>query len=217
MLGKGEGVSEAKTRKAITEYICVKIIGIVGQGREISELDKKKLNYWVQMIYLNVTKLVTILIVAILLDVVIEALIIWFFFAMIKRTAFGIHAKSSLSCTIASVLIFDGGAVIGKFVDLPSYISYIIFVVTFIIFILYAPADTEARPLIGAEIRRKFKKRTILTVGILFIIAIVFGSNKISSLLAISAMVEAISILPITYKIFKRRYGNFEYYKKCKR
>jgi accessory gene regulator B len=210
-------VSEAKTRKAITEYICVKIIGIVGQGREISELDKKKLNYWVQMIYLNVTKVVTILIVAILLNVVIEALIIWFFFAMIKRTAFGIHAKSSLSCTITSVLIFDGGAVIGKFVDLPIYISYIIFIITFIIFILYAPADTEARPLVRVEIRRKFKKRTILTVSILFILAIVFGNNKMSSLLAISAMAEAISILPITYKIFKRRYGNYEYYKKCKR
>ena len=210
-------MSEVKKRRTISDYLCEKIIGIVGQAREISELDKKKLDYWVQMIYLNVTKVVIMLTVAILLNVFVEALIIWAFFAMIKRTAFGMHSKSSLSCTITSVLIFDGGALIGKYIDFPVYIPYLIYIITFIIFIAYAPADTEARPLVGKKLREKFKKRTILTAGILFTVVIVLGPDKIKILLAISALAEAISILPITYKIFKRRYGNYEYYKKGNR
>jgi len=209
-------MSEVKKR-TITDYICERIIGIVGQGREISELDKKKLDYWVQMIYLNVTKVVVMLIVAVSLNVFIESLILWAFFAMIKRTAFGMHAKSSLSCTITSVIIFDGGALLGKHVDFPNYIPHLIYIITFIIFIIYAPADTESRPLVGKKNREKFKKRTIITASILFLVVIVLGSDKIKILLAISVLAEAISILPITYKIFRRRYRNYEYYKKVNR
>jgi len=210
-------VSEVRKKKTFSDYICEKIIGIVGQGREISELDKKKLDYWIQMLYLNVTKVAVMLTVGILLNVFVETLILWVFFAMIKKTAFGMHAKSSISCTIATVLIFDGGALLGTYIDFPIYIAYLIYIITFIIFILYAPADTEARPLVGKKIRERLKKRTIITVSILFLLVIALGTDKIRILLAISALAEAISILPITYKIFKRRYGNYEYYKKGNR
>lgn len=210
-------MSEVRKKRTFTDYICEKIIGTVGQGREISELDKKKLNYWIQMIYINVTKLAIMLTVAILLNVFKEVLVTWFFFAMLRMTAFGIHCKSSLSCTIGSVLIFDGGALISKYVEFHMYVPYIIYIITFIIFLAYAPADTESRPLVGKKNRGKFKKRTILTAAILFSVVLVLGTDQIKILLAFSALAEAISILPITYKIFKRRYGNYEYYKKGSR
>lgn len=207
-------MSEVRKKRTFTDYISKKIIEIVGQGRKISELDKKKLDYWIQMIYLNVTKVVIMLIVGIILNVLMEVIVLWFFFAMLKLNAFGMHSKSSLSCTISSVIIFDGGALISKYINFSSFVIYIIFIIAFIIFIVYAPADTESRPIVGEKVREKFKIRTIITAISLFTVVMVLGIDQIKILLAFSALAEAISILPITYKIFKRRYGNYEYYKK---
>ncbi|MBD7910109.1 MULTISPECIES: accessory gene regulator B family protein [Clostridium] len=207
-------MKERAKRNSIPELISEKIVEIVGQNREITELDKKKLVYYIYVLYVNITKMVIILAIACLLNIFKEVFIIWAFFAIQRKFAFGIHSSNSISCTIVSILIFIGGGLVNKYFTLPIYIVYLIYAMVLLAYIIYAPADTESRPLVGKKLRKKFKIKTIVTFTFLFALVMILNSHQIKTLFAISALAETISILPITYKVFKRRYNNYEYFKK---
>ncbi|MDS0527510.1 accessory gene regulator B family protein [Clostridium sp. SHJSY1] len=206
-------MKELINEKTIPELICKKILKIVGQTKVISDLEKKKLSYYICALYVNTTKIMILLAIALILKVFWEVIIMWCFFALIRRTAFGIHSSSSFNCTIVTVLIFAGGGLISKYVNFPIHIYFILNFISFVVYVIYAPADTESRPLVGKKMRKKFKNKTILTFIVLFLLVTILNIYQIKILFAISAFAEAISILPITYRIFKRRYKNYEYFK----
>lgn len=212
--GYDTNMNESMKKKGVSDIISDKLIEVVGQTREITELDKKKLNYYINALYLNITKMIILFITAYILNIFKEILIIWVFFALQRRVAFGIHSSNSLNCTIVTLVVFIGGGLINKYIDLNIYLIYLTYFMVFLAYIAYAPADTESRPLVGKKLRKKFKIKTIVTFIILLILVMILNSHQIKILFAISALAEAISILPITYKIFKRRYNNYEYFKK---
>jgi accessory gene regulator B len=43
-------------------------------------------------------------------------------FAIMRRNAFGFHAKDSIVCTIISLMMFVCGAYLGCFIELNNYI-----------------------------------------------------------------------------------------------
>lgn len=167
----------------IAETISNMLITTKDNSEEITELEKKKVRYGIYTLYVNVTKIGGLLLVAYFLDIFSEVLIIWILFGVLRSSAFGIHSSKSINCTIATFSIFLGGAFISIQFPLKESILYVIYILSFIGLLLYAPADTKARPLIIYHLKTLF---------------------------AISAMAETISVLPITYKIFKRRYNNYE-------
>lgn len=213
----GDVMNTTIKRRDLSQWIYDKTLSQVEKNKEISELDKKKLKYGIQVLVINITKITILLIISAIVNVFIEALIIWAAFALIRRCAFGIHSTNSFHCTIVTVGAFVGGALIAKYVQVPDVIIYSIYAFSFFSFLKYAPADTEARPLVGKKLRKKLKLKTIISFLILAIISFILNSFQLKILFAVAFLAEAISILPITYKIFNRRYGNYEYYRKNKR
>jgi accessory gene regulator B len=87
------------------------------------------------------------------------------------------------------------------------------FAVSFILLALYAPADTEERPLVCEKARHDLKKSSLVTAGILFIIAMILPVNNIvGNIIAWSVIIESVMTTPMIYYFFNRRYRNYEYY-----
>lgn len=174
----------------------------------------EQLRYGLEGIYLTISKLIIIFLFAIYLGIFIEVLWLTLLFNIIRLPSFGVHASRSSICLIASSLIFLGVPLILKHIVFTPFWKYSICLICLISFILYAPADTPKRPIISPVRRKKLKILSVI-VAILFIIKALTTSNifMANNFLA-ATMVQAIMIMPITYKLFKQSYNNYQYFKK---
>jgi accessory gene regulator B len=177
-------------------------------NKEGLELEKMKLGF--QILIINISKFIILFAVAEVLGLVKETILMIIVFGCLRKCTFGLHAKSSLVCTITCIAMFNIGSYISQFVKINNYIVFIAFTIINILLYKYAPADTECHPLLGAKLRAKLKKEAVLTGIGLMVLALIIPIPIIKTLMMLSAIYAVIIILPITYKILKRGYDKSE-------
>ena len=160
-----ERYGDTKMKQFIINH-SLQLVTDIYPDYDSSKLDE--IRYGLEAIYLSLTKVVAILLVSLLLGLFKEAVILLFFFNGLRSFAFGIHATKSWMCWIASSLLFIGLPYVCLHLNMPLVIQYFILAVTFICFLLYAPADTKKRPLVRKNRRIKFKLLTI-TVAVIVV------------------------------------------------
>ena len=168
--------------------------------------------YGLEGVYLTITKMIILFLLAYALGIVKEFVMILITFNIIRTQAFGIHASKSLYCLISSTITFIGGALLCKYMVIPFYISIIIAIICDICLLLYAPADTHKRPLVNAKKRKRFKMLSFFLGVIYTILLIIFKNSFICNYLLVGMINSVIMILPITYKIFNMPYNNYKTY-----
>ena len=130
-------------------------------------------------------------------------------FLLIRFFSSGIHMKSSISCTIISLIFYLGGSFIAERLLLSNNICLIILVILGSIIVKYSPADTEKRPILGAEKRKALQLRSGIVTALIIIFNILLGSNIVFRLTTVVFLVQMISVIPITYKVMKENYNNY--------
>lgn len=183
---------------------------IANNQGELSAEDKEKLAYGLEGIYLTITKMVIILLIAFLLGFLKEFIITLILFNIIRFPGFGFHASKSIVCLISSTVLILGIPYLFSSVVVPLNIKIILCVVLIIAFILFAPADTHKRPLTNKKKRTIRKIGTCLLALIYTVLIIIFDSYEISNLLLSSIIIEAILVSPIMYKLFGETYNNYK-------
>ncbi|QAA31127.1 accessory gene regulator B family protein [Clostridium manihotivorum] len=178
-------------------------------------IDLLKLKLGIEIILINLTKFTIIFSIAAYTGLIKESILMSTVFASLRKSAFGIHAKNSVICTIVSVNMFVTGAYMSRYIPINNIMVVTIF--TFIITLLYkyAPADTESHPLLSKRLRDRLRKKAAITGLLLMIITLIIPSYRIKAMITIASCYEVINILPITYKILKRRYRNYEKFERA--
>jgi accessory gene regulator B len=202
------------TKKSLAERIAFKLADKINNQVEIDNLYFIKMKYGLELLIINLFKTLFIVIMADVLGIFIETLFIMLSFGFIRCYAFGVHAKSSTSCTIVTSMCFFIGGYIPKFLTITNDKVLLMFLGAVLLLYLYAPADTEARPLVGKKLRRKLKIKALLSVGILMLLVLCINNSALKFCIIYGALCESITITPIIYKLFGRGYKNYEYYKK---
>jgi len=175
-------------------------------------LDRVK--YGLEVIYITITKTTAILFTSILIHSFKETLILLIFVNFLRMFAYGLHAKKSWHCYVSSILALV--IIPHFFVNITLNITQkiIISILTFISFLIYAPSDTEKRPLINKKHRKKLKIFTLI-VSLIYISAIfIIKNNYITNLIILSLIIQSFLINPFIYKIFDLKYDNYKSYKK---
>lgn len=180
------------------------------------EYDKEqleKIQYGLEALYLSITKLIVIILLSIILNVFVETLIVLLLFNLLRTTGFGIHATKSWGCWVTSIPTFIGIPFICKYTTIPNNFLLSISILSIIMFIFFAPADTFKRPLIRKKRRIVYKILSII-FGIIYLFLIILLNNHFwKNALALSMLIEAILICPLTYRLFKLPYNNYKNYK----
>lgn len=177
----------------------------------MTEDDTEIALYGLEVVYSLITKIVLFFILSIVIGWQYEFLTVAFLLATVRVSSFGFHAEKEINCYIISFITIFGTIYIAKNFIFNIAFTAIICLTCIIITILYAPADTEKRPLLNARTRTILKICSTITASIFTLIAIInvgFMSQAIVCILSVNAL----NISPILYKIFKRRYRNYEYY-----
>ena len=179
------------------------------------DMDEEKLEeilYGLEGLYLTFTKMAVIFIIALILNIVKDVILLMIFYNIIRTTAFGMHAKKSIHCLIISLLFFIGGALLCKYVIIPSYIKIILASIALILLFKYAPADTYKRPLINAKRRRIYKFLSVLSGSIYLALIILFRNLSITNYICVGLWEAILMIHPLTYRMFQLPYSNYKNY-----
>lgn len=185
---------------------CIKLIT---KYKHYSKADIAKMRYGLEGIYLAFYKMIILIVLAILLGIVKDFFLVIIFFNIIRFTGFGFHAEKSYQCLIISIIEFILLPLLLLRVYVPVYFYYIISSLCVLTYLVYAPADTVKRPLPNKK-KRMIRKTLTVIIGIIYLLLIIFVPNNTLTVTLLSALIiEAISVNPITYKIFKQPYRNY--------
>lgn len=201
----------------LTHRLAVRFADILNQYVPKEGLAYRKVVLGSEVILINISKLTIIFVIAAFLKMAPQTLFVLIGFNVLRQTAFGLHALTSTGCTITSITVFIIIPYFLQGVGLSSIAVALIFILIFVAMYLYAPADTKARPIIGAKKRQMLKRKTMISCMALavILIALPYHLNDIKLMFTLGAIYATISILPITYKILRRECENYERYEQA--
>lgn len=183
---------------------------ITSYKSDLSEEDNDKLLYGLEGLYMTMTKLIIIFIIAFLLGFVREFIISLILFNIIRFPGFGFHANKSIECLISSTILILGLPYLFVNIKFSFLFKIILCVISVIVFAICAPADTKKRPLTNKR-KRFIRKMCACSLAVLYsVMIIIFSNHMISDLLLGALMIETILISPILYLIFNEPYRNYK-------
>ena len=195
----------------IYDFITNKIIFYLEKNLEFDDIEKEKLYLGIISILINVIKTSLICLIALITGCLKETLFMILVFFCLRVTAAGLHAKSNFDCTIISLIAYIGGSNLAIYMPINRG-GIIICILLTIALYKYSPADTSNKPIIGKEVRKKLKLKTLKTAIIFLTLNLITLNIKLVNLTMYAMLFQVISILPITYKLLKRSYNNYERY-----
>ena len=178
--------------------------------QSISDYDKKKVKYGLEGLYLTITKMVLLTILALLLNMFKEFILVVVFFNVIRYPGFGFHAEKSYQCLLFSTFNFIAIPFLLLHIQLSNFFVYTICAICIFHYLLFAPADTKKRPLSNKR-KRIIRKIITVMIGFIYTLMIILLNNTYWTSIILSAMIiQAIIISPLIYRLFNQPYNNYK-------
>ena len=189
-------------------YIEDLIVHYIKKFREVTNDEENILRYGAKIIYYNLSKFVSVFLSAYILDIFSQVCTVFILVAIIRSFAFGFHAETFISCLLLTFINIFGIIYISSSV-LNPLLKLFLCIISFILFFVYAPADTEERPLVDSQKRKKLKI-TVLLIWMLYVILAYYTNCQFYNMLLLSLFFMALNTCPILYILFRKEYKNCE-------
>lgn len=187
---------------------------------KIPDIDDERaevINYGLQLMIGEVPKTLIIIALAWILGVLELTILALLLMLPYRTVSGGVHLKTHIGCIVATSLFYIGNAVLSKQVILERIAQYIITAVVWIFSMLmiklYAPADTEAVPILRKKERTIKKILSYVIMSIALIISTIIQNTVISNMLLFGTLFQTITITRFMYRITGNKYGYEEYLK----
>lgn len=195
----------------MVDSICDWLLKKITANDPSIDEDKSEIIYYgLQNIIGELPKGFFILLVAWLCGVFKLVLLGTIVFLVYRAFAGGVHLKTHLSCFCVSTFLIVGGTVFAREFLYENYVIVytVLAIINFIIAILYAPADTENRPIMKESQRKRQKIESLLTISVVYIFStFIIQEQIIGNLFMYMITVESLMITPIAYKLFDNKSG----------
>ncbi len=185
---------------------------------DIDDERAEVINYGLQLVIGEIPKTFLLLLIAYICGVLKISILALLFIAPYRAFSGGVHLKTHIGCIVATSLFYVGNALLSEnIIFSPIYIKYIVIAIVWLFSMfmikLYAPADTEAVPILRKKDRKIKKILSYITMTLTLVIAIIIKNSTISNLLIFGVLFQTISITRVVYKLTNNRYGYEEYIK----
>lgn len=184
---------------------------------DIDEERAEVINYGLQLVLGEIPKTIIILLTAWLLRILKLTVLAFLIIIPYRTFSGGVHLKTHIGCIIATTISYIGNAFFSSKIVLVSNIKFILIIAIWIFSIfmikLYAPADTEAVPILRKKERRIKKLLSYITMTLNLLIAFFIKNQVISNLLIFGTLIQTITITRFIYKLTNNKYGYEEYMK----
>lgn len=191
------------------KFIINKIMSYIQKNTDYNSIKLKEIEYGLVGIYLTISKMIIIFIIAFILGILKEVAIFMALYSILRTTGFGLHATKSWICLISSILTFILTTILCIYLNFNIYLKLFICLISIALILKNSPADTKKKPIVSKKRRFILKLITTFSAIIFSISAIIIKNNFLSNCLIFALIVENILIAPTTYKIFKLPYNNY--------
>jgi accessory gene regulator B len=188
----------AKITMKIADQI---ILNVPGTTEEKAE----QIKYGLYIAISDVLKLVAVLLAALVLGQFKFALVAVAVFAINKSYFGGVHAKTQLGCVITHFILMFGSVYLSEIINI-RYFNVILFIVSGILVVLYAPADLISKPIITEKRKKELRIKGSILLVICFIVTFIVPVIY-SNIISIITLISAINLTPIMYRITKNKKG----------
>ena len=193
----------------ICKYLMKKI---EKQMPDINKERKEIIMYGLELIIGEVSKLILLIVIAIILKI--GWLVTFAYISMLpyKVTAGGFHLKTHIGCLLGTFIIYFGNVFLSKYIIIEIvYIKYIVIGITWIFSIimigLYAPADTVNVPILRKKERKTKKNLSYIFMSLTLIVSLIINNSVVSNILLFNVIIESFSISKLAYILTKNEYG----------
>ena len=185
---------------------------------EVDDQRAEVINYGLQLIIGELPKFIIMIILALILNIFKLTILSILFILPYKMVSGGVHLKTHIGCIISTNLFYVGNAFLSKSIIIePLFMKYLIIFAVWVFGIimckLYAPADTEAVPILRKKERKIKKVLSYIILTITLVIAVFIKDSTISNLLIFGSLFQTITITRFIYKITNNKFGYEEYIK----
>jgi len=187
----------------MTDYFIKKLTALFAEG--LDEDDRAIVEYGITATVLNLPKTIFVILVGKKIGLLKPVLLMFLFISFIRNYSRGIHARTPFACFAVGTGIYLGAAYMSKVLTIPKRIYNAIFAYCFLVYAKYSPSGTEVNPVYRDQIK-PLKIRSLLCITIYYVIG-TFTAGVVRNIAALSAVVQTISILPITYKLAGQKGG----------
>ena len=177
-----------------------------------SEKQENIFRYTLESLYSMITKTSVVLLLSLVLGTFKITLISLILYSILRGFAFGIHATKNIYCWITTLSIYLIFPFIIKYMVFRTEVLYILDAIGFLAILLWAPADTPARPLFDKKKRIVNKFISAIIACLLFALSLVIKNQDFSEIVSFILLLNAICICPLTYKLFHIPYSNYKKY-----
>lgn len=193
---------------ALSERITLLIKKYV---KDISEEKAEVINYGLNLALYELFLILIFVPLSILLGMFKYVLISALVYGILRVFAGGPHARSRTECTIVYFTILFGCSLTAKYLWAESIVlSVFIFLINLVILFVYAPGDTEEKPILSKKMRVRLKISSVFLVMVIFILSIVVWKydKTIYNVIILSTVPVTILLTPIGYSLFKCKHGS---------
>lgn len=191
------------------KFVVNYLMNIVNYKNEYDDEKLAIIKYGLEGLYLQITKIVIILVLAVLLGIFQEVIIFLLIYNVIRSTSFGLHATKSWICLLSSTLIFIGIPILCLNITIPIFIKTIINLIVIGFTFKNAPADTEKKPIVSPKRRLVYKYSSTFIVIAFSFLSILINNNFLVNCFVFAPLVQSFMIAPSVYKLFGLPYNNY--------
>ena len=195
----------------MVDKICDSLLDKIRSNDPSIDEEKSEIIYYgLQNMIGELPKGIAILIIAAVLGVFKLVLLGSAEMLIYSGFAGGVHLKTHISCLITSTILVFGSTYFAKefIYENTVWVYTLLFVFNFIMAMMYAPADTENRPIMKEGQMKRQKVESVLMVTTVYIICtFIIKERVLTNLFMYMITSESLMITPLAYKIFHNKYG----------
>ena len=185
-------------------------INYLVRNNACSENQINIFRYTLESIYSFVTKTSVVLLLSLFLGTFKITLLFLLFYGILRGFNFGIHATKNSYCWITTISVYVLFPLIIKYVVISEEILFILNILGIVAVLLWAPADTPARPLLNKKKRITNKIIGLLLASILVFLSYITNNLNLKEVISFVLLINTICICPLTYQLFHISYKNYK-------
>ena len=183
------------------ERISIKLLNYFNVSSKVDELDYLKCKLGLEVLLINLSKILIIYGLALILGILKETLMMHIPYMVLRNSAFGIHSLSDKKCTLYSILLFVGIPwFVKQTIQLSVQYLFIIQIAILVLLFLYAPGDSSKYK-VEEKRKKKLKWESLLLAGLMGGILLLPVDLVHKNLVILGLVIETSMILPFIQKI----------------
>ena len=194
------------------KVVIGKLINAISNNDSYSQEQLEVIQYGLESIYILITKIFIIGVIAYLLGILYEFAVFLLIYNIIRTPSFGLHATKSWICLVSSSLVFLITPIIARDIAIAPIIRSLIGCYAICRIYQNSPADTEKRPIISPKRRLIYRYISTFVAITMVVISLLLTNQFLANSFVLALLVQTAMISPYVYKIFGLKYNNYLYY-----